>query len=62
MRLSDFISTNMEAILTEWESFAATLLPASRDMTPLTLRDHAPQILEAMAKDITTSQTRDEQA
>ena len=62
MRLSDFISNNLEAILTEWESFAATLLPAAGDMTSLALRDHAPQILGAIAKDITTAQTRDEQA
>jgi len=62
MRLSDFILKNMETVLTEWESFAATLLPGAGNMTSLTLRDHAPQILEAIAHDITTAQTRDEQA
>jgi signal transduction histidine kinase len=62
MRLADFILENTEAILAEWESFAATLLPAAAGMTPLALRDHAAQILEAIAKDITTAQTREEQS
>jgi signal transduction histidine kinase len=62
MRLADFILKNMEAILTEWESFAATQLPAASGMTSLALRDHAPHILQAVAEDITTAQTREEQA
>lgn len=61
MRLADFILRNMEAILADWESFASTLLPAATDMTSLALRDHAPQILQAVAKDLSTSQSRDEQ-
>jgi signal transduction histidine kinase len=51
----------MEAILAEWEAFAATLLPAAEGMTRLALRDHAQAILEAVAKDLTTSQTREAQ-
>jgi signal transduction histidine kinase len=62
MRLAEFISTNMEAILAEWESFATTLLPAASHRNKLALRDHAPSILEAIAKDITTAQTRQQQA
>jgi signal transduction histidine kinase len=62
MRLAKFITGNMEAILEEWEAFATTLVPAAAEMTALALRDHAPQILEAVAKDITTAQTREEQA
>jgi signal transduction histidine kinase len=62
MRLADFILKNMEAILKEWESFAATLLPVAGNMTSLALRDHAPNILEAVAKDINAAQTREEQA
>jgi signal transduction histidine kinase len=62
MRLADFILKNTEAILAEWESFAATLLPADEGMTPLALRDHAAQILEAIAKDINTTQTREQQS
>lgn len=62
MRLADFIRRDMEAILAEWEGFAAALLPAAAGLTSLALRDHATQILEAMAIDLGTTQTRDEQA
>jgi hypothetical protein len=62
MRLSEFIRHHLEAILAEWEAFAATLLPAATGLTSLVLRDHAPQILEAVAKDLTTPQTREEQS
>ncbi|KVG61976.1 ATP-binding protein [Burkholderia cenocepacia] len=61
MRLADFIVRNMEQILVQWEAFAATLLPAAKSMDSYGLRDHARQILEAVAKDINTPQTRDEQ-
>jgi len=62
MRLAEFILNRMESILVEWEAFAGTLLPAARDMTPLALRDHAHSILEAIAKDLTTPQTREAQS
>ncbi|HYQ92687.1 MAG TPA: sensor histidine kinase, partial [Candidatus Competibacteraceae bacterium] len=62
MRLADFILSNMETILAEWEAFAATLLPAARMMATPALRDHAPQILEAIAKDLSTPQTKEAQA
>ncbi|HET8635782.1 MAG TPA: sensor histidine kinase, partial [Acidobacteriaceae bacterium] len=62
MRLAEFILGNMEAILAEWEAFAATLLPAATGMTSRALRDHAQAILEAVARDISTPQTRHEQS
>lgn len=62
MRLSEFILHRMEAIVAEWEVFAATLFPAAAGMTSLALRDHAQQILEAVAKDLTTPQTGEEQS
>jgi len=62
MRLADYILRDMEAILVEWEAFAGAQLPAAARMTPLALRDHARQILEAVAKDLTTPQTRQAQA
>jgi signal transduction histidine kinase len=62
MRLADFILRNMETILREWEEFAATLLPAAAGMTSLALRDHAKQMLEAVAKDLSTPQTKEAQA
>lgn len=58
MRLADFILRHMSRILTEWEAFAATLMPAARHMDSLALRDHALQILQAVAKDLSTPQTR----
>ena len=61
MRLDRFIHANMEAILAEWEGFAETLLPAAGTMTDLALRDHARQILLAIALDIETSQNPEEQ-
>ncbi|MFZ0748077.1 MAG: sensor histidine kinase, partial [Pyrinomonadaceae bacterium] len=61
MRLADFIVRNNEPILAEWERFAATLLPAASGMTSLALRDHAKQILEAVAKDLSTLQTKEAQ-
>ena len=61
MRLAEFIVRDMEAILREWEAFAATQLPAAARMTPLALRDHAKQILAAVAADLSTSQTKQAQ-
>jgi signal transduction histidine kinase len=61
MRLSLFISVRMEAIIAEWESFAATLLPAAHGMSPLELRDHGQQILEAIVRDLAATQTRQAQ-
>src|SRR5690242_18334329 len=62
MRLASFITENLEEILMEWESFAASLLVGGQTMTSLALRDHASQILLAIAEDIETSQTDIEQA
>jgi uncharacterized membrane protein YdfJ with MMPL/SSD domain len=61
MRLADFISRHMEPILAQWEAFAATLLPAAANMGSLALRNHAQQILHAVAKDLRTSQTKEAQ-
>ena len=56
MQLADFIVRDMEAILKEWEIFAATQLPPAADMDATALRDHAEHILRAVAKDLRTSQ------
>ena len=61
MRLSRFIIENMEEILREWESFARTLVPAADGMSPLELRDHAQEMLEAIALDIETAQNPEQQ-
>lgn len=62
MRLADFILTEIDAIVAEWEAFAATRLPAAQRMTQLALRDHAEQILRAVARDLSQAQTTAEQS
>ena len=61
MRLADFILSDMQAILRQWEAFAGTRHPAGSAMTPLELRDHAKEILLAVARDISTPQTPEAQ-
>ncbi|SHH24478.1 sensor histidine kinase KdpD [Massilia sp. CF038] len=61
MRLDQFIDDSMDAILAEWEAFAGTQAPAADQMSPLALRDHARQILSAIALDIGTLQNDEEQ-
>jgi signal transduction histidine kinase len=62
MRLAKFITENLEELLVEWEAFALSLLANGQEMTPLALRDHATQILLAVAEDIESNQTDLEQA
>lgn len=62
MRLAEFILHDMEAILAQWEEFAATLLPAAANLNSLALRDHAQHILEAVAKDLSSPQAREAQS
>ncbi|WP_228536348.1 ATP-binding protein [Noviherbaspirillum malthae] len=57
MRLADFIDSCMEEILGEWEAFAATQLPSAATVDAFALRDHAPQILRAIADDLRQPQT-----
>jgi signal transduction histidine kinase len=61
-RLHVFIRENIEPIVSEWESFAKTLIPSATGMTPLALRDHIHQILEFITNDVTASQTARQQA
>ena len=62
MRLSQFITENLEQILGEWEAFARTLNAGGQPMTALALRDHASQILVAIAQDIEEGQSDLQQA
>lgn len=57
LRLSQFIKENIEPILVEWEAFARTMVPPAHTMSVATLRDHAEQILLAIAKDMESAQT-----
>jgi signal transduction histidine kinase len=61
VRLADFIRRDMEGILRAWEAFASTCLPAAASMASLELRDHAQQILKAIAADLSEPQSREAQ-
>jgi signal transduction histidine kinase len=61
VRLADFITSNVEPILEEWESFARTLKPAANDMTSKELRNHAAIMLKIIAEDLQTAQSPKEQ-
>jgi hypothetical protein len=57
MRLATFIETAKEDILAEAVSYARTL-PILKDATELQLRNHSPRVLDAICKDLRTSQSR----
>src|SRR4051794_39104312 len=57
MRLSDFILSNLEPILAEWETFARTHVPAGEAMDVAALRDHAADILKTVALDLQCRQS-----
>ena len=61
MRLADFITSEAESILQEWESFAHTLKPAADNMTDKELRNHAALMLKIIAKDLRTVQSAEQQ-
>jgi diguanylate cyclase (GGDEF)-like protein/PAS domain S-box-containing protein len=54
--LGQFIVENMEAILGDWEEHARSMFPAA-DLSRKTLRDHAKQLLQAIAADISRPQS-----
>jgi signal transduction histidine kinase len=62
MRLSKFIQDHMEEILSDWESFAQTLLPAGKTLNQAALRDDAENLLRAIALDMETAQSPAQQA
>lgn len=61
MRLATFITNNLEPILQAWEDFAKTITPATQMMDSAELRDHAEQMLKAIAEDLQTPQTTAQQ-
>ena len=62
LTLATFIYRNIDSILADWEAFALTMQPASDTMTALALRNHAKEILLAIARDIEAVQTDEQQA
>jgi signal transduction histidine kinase len=61
MGLSDFITFESAKILSEFEAFAVQQLPAAADMDVIALRDHAAQVLAAIALDMRQPQTKRQQ-
>jgi hypothetical protein len=61
MRLAQFITDNIEAILVEWEAFAKSL-PAGQHLTSAALRDDAELMLRFVAADMETAQSESQQA
>ena len=61
MRLADFIVSEKELILQEWETFARTLKPAAADMSSTELRDHASLLLDFVSNDLRTAQSMEQQ-
>ncbi len=61
VHLSAFIETHRDAILDEWVAFARTLTPWSTGLDEAQLRDHARELLSAIAVDIRAPQSEHEQ-
>ena len=61
IRLADFIESNLEPILADWEEFARNLAPGSA-MTVIALRDHAESILRVTARDMRSAQSIEQQS
>jgi signal transduction histidine kinase len=61
MRLADFIRTNVDPIVAEWVKFARTRTPASDNMTKLALKDHIVELLQFVADDLESPQSKNEQ-
>jgi signal transduction histidine kinase len=62
MSLSVFIRDHHDEIIREFAAFAKTLMPLGAAMSEAELRDHAEEILTAIALDMSTAQTLDEQS
>lgn len=60
MRLSQFIKHNIEHILVDWEAFARTMIPPAETMSVVELRDHAREILLAIADEMEALQTEEQ--
>ena len=61
MRLSEFMLSHREEILSEWVAFARSCLPTANGMDLAMLRDHASEMLDTIAADLDTPQTKLEQ-
>ena len=62
MRLGEFILGHKPRILATWEALVSSRLPAAKDMDSVELRDHVPQLLEAIVVDLSTYQIAEPEA
>lgn len=62
MPLGQFIGRHHDEIIGEFSAFARTLIPPGSDMTEVELRDHAKDMLTAIAQDLDTEQSAAEQS
>ena len=60
MRLSSFISDNLDAILVDWVAFARDQLPAAANLDEAALLDHGRLILQEIASDMRRPQGDEE--
>jgi signal transduction histidine kinase len=60
MRLADFIEASVEPILMEWEAFARSIWPGTGASSRI-LRDHAEDMLKAVARDMRSAQSASQQ-
>lgn len=61
MRLSSFIIAHLEAMVQEWENFARTMDNPGKPLDTDALRDHAELMLRAIALDLDTVQSSQQQ-
>lgn len=62
MKISTFIQNNIEDILQEWEQFAASIQHKTGDLDKKDRRDHTRYILEDIADDLNSTESKDVQA
>jgi len=62
MPLGEFIAGHHDEIISEFSAFARTLIPPGSEMTEADLRDHAKDMLAAIAQDLKTEQSAEEQS
>lgn len=62
MPLGEFIEGHHHEIIGAFSAFARTLMPPGSDMTETDLRDHAKDMLTAIARDLHTEQSGEEQS
>lgn len=61
MKLSTFIRSHAEAILSEWDAFARASVPGRSGMSEQALRDDAREMLNEIAREMETAQSDREQ-